>query len=113
MTHSFAVPYEGIGDLAIEVLRRWGLVIETPDMSPGGFCIGWQAEPVARLDRGPVPPHEGRPIGDDDALDLDGFQQSTHMSDAFHERWGLPPDEDVFCTGRPSLGWFPRNDGNR
>lgn len=99
VTQSFAVPYEGIDDLAAEVFHRWGLVIETPDMSPGGFCIGWRAEPVARPHRYALPLPEGTVPGDDDVLDLDGFQQSAYMSDAFHHRWDLPPEGEVFCTG--------------
>ena len=55
VTQSFGVPYEAVNDLANEVLRRWGLVIETPKMDPGGYCIGWRAEPIDRLDRGPYP----------------------------------------------------------
>lgn len=106
VTHAFGVPYEAVDDLANEVFVRWGLIIQTPQMAPGGFCIGWRAEPVARLDRGPQPLPEDLITEDGDMLDLDGFQQSTHMSAAFHLRWGLPPDPDVMCTGRPPMGWF-------
>lgn len=112
VTHSFGVPYESVGDLAGEVLRRWNLVIETPRMTPGGFCIGWQAEPVERLDRGPQPlptdvvPAEDAVPAEDDVLDLDGFQQSALMPDAFRRRWGLPPDPDVECDRRTHVGWF-------
>lgn len=106
VTQAFGVPYEAVGDLANEVLIRWGLIIETPEMATGGFCIGWRAEPIARLDRGPQPLAEHTTLDDDEVLDLDGFQQSPHMSTAFHHRWGLPPDPDVVCTGRPPIGWF-------
>ena len=109
VTQAFGVPYEAAHDLANEVLIRWGLIIQTPQMSPGGFCIGWRAEPVARLDRGPQPPPEHLIAEDGDVVDLDGFQQSTHMSVAFHHRWGLPPDPAVMCTGRPPMGWFGPN----
>lgn len=106
VTQAFGVPYEAIGDLANEVFLRWGLVIETPQMAQGGFCIGWRAEPIARLDRGPQPLPEHFVVNPDEALDLDGFQQSAHMSAAFRRQWGLPEDPDVFCTGRPPMGWF-------
>ena len=106
VTHGFAVPYEALGGLANEVFIRWGLIIETPAMSPGGFCIGWRAEPIARLDRAPQPLPEHVITDEDDVLELDGFQQSTHMSKAFHQRWGLPPDPDVMCSGPPPMGWF-------
>ena len=106
VTHWFAVPYEGIGDLAMEVFTRWGLFIETPEMSPGGFCIGWRAEPVVRLNRGPQPLPDHIAVGESEILDLDGFQQSEHMSKAFHQRWGLPPTVESYCTGRSPIGWF-------
>lgn len=106
VTHSFAVPYEGVADLAMEVLSRWGLVIETPKMNPGGFCIGWRAEPVARLDRTPCPLPEHLSPDDGEVLDLDGFQQSALMTEAFRHRWSLPADPDVLCAGRSPIGWF-------
>ena len=109
VTQAFGVPYEAVGDLANEVLIRWGLIIETPQMAPGGFCIGWRAEPVARLDRGPQPPPELIVPEEGEVLDLDGFQQSTHMSVPFHLGLFLPPDPDVVCTGRPPMGWFGPN----
>lgn len=74
--------------------------------TPGGFCVGWRAEPVARLDRGPQQPAAQVAPQEGDVLDLDGFQQSPHMSTAFHHRWGLPPDHDVVCSTRPPIGWF-------
>ena len=54
VVRSFAVPYEAVGSLAAEVWLRWGLTIDTRNLNAGGFCIGWQAEPVALLDRGPI-----------------------------------------------------------
>ena len=101
VTHSFAVPYESVGDLAGEILRRWGLVVETPDMVPGGFSMGWRAECVARLDRGPL---DGGPGSEE--LRLTGFQQTQHMSEDFNRCWGIGDQPEVFCTGRPQLGWF-------
>jgi len=106
VTHSFGVPYEAVHDLANEVLLRWGLAIETPKMSPGGYCIGWRAEPIVRLDRGPRPLPEHMVPADDDMLDLDGFQQSDQMSAAFLHRWGVASEADVMCSGRPIIGWL-------
>ena len=104
VTHSFAVPYESVDDLAVEIFRRWGLVVETPEMVPGGFSFGWRAECVARLDRGPI---DGVPARDDgEDLRLTGFQQTEHMSDAFNKRWAIGEQPEVFCTGRPAIGWF-------
>ena len=45
MTHSFAVPYESVDDLAVEILRRWGLVVEVPEMVPGGFAMDGAPSP--------------------------------------------------------------------
>ncbi len=106
VTHSFAVPYESVDDLAVEILRRWGLVVEVPEMVPGGFAIGWRAEPVARLDRGPI---DGVMGVDGEDLSLTGFQQTEHMSDAFNRRWSIGDEPEVFCTGRPPMGWFGPN----
>ena len=106
VTQSFGVPYEAVNDLANEVLRRWGLVIETPKMNPGGYCIGWRAEPVARRDRGPLPLPESLVPAEGDVLDLDGFQQAAHMSEAFCRRWGIPTEDDSMCCGRPMMGWL-------
>ena len=55
VTRMVAVPYEALGGLADEANRRWGIDLISVDMQPGGFCIGWMAEPVAFLDRGPRP----------------------------------------------------------
>lgn len=106
VTQTFGVPYEAVGDLANEVLVRWGLVIETPKMTPGGFCIGWRAAPVRRLDRGPqqLPAHLAP--GDGEVLNLTGFQETADMSAAFCHRWGLPVELDSMCSGRPFVGWF-------
>jgi hypothetical protein len=106
VTHSFAVPYETVNDLAVEIFRRWGLVVETPEMVPGGFSIGWRSECVARLDRDPLEMPAGTPTDEADELDLRGFQQSAHMSAAFNKRWGIVDEPEVFCSGRPALGWF-------
>lgn len=104
VTHSFAVPYESVDDLAVEIFRRWGLVVDTPEMVPGGFSVGWRAECVARLDREPL---DGAPESDDgEDLRLTGFQESEHMSDAFNRRWGIGEQPVVFCGGQPPLGWF-------
>lgn len=103
VTHAFAVPYESVDDLAVEILRRWGLVVETPEMVPGGFSIGWRAECVARLDREGL---DVPAVSSTDDLRLTGFDQSAHMSAAFNRRWAIGDDRDVFCTGRPPLGWF-------
>lgn len=106
VTQTFAVPYEAVNGLAAEVLIRWGLTIETPDMSPGGFCMGWRAEPIGRLDRRPAAIPDHLIAVDDETLGLDLFQQSAHMSDAFRRRWGLAQEPEVFCDGRPAIGWF-------
>ncbi len=103
VSHSFAVPYESVDDLAVEIFRRWGLVVETPEMVPGGFAIGWRAECVARLDREPI---DGVSGNDGEDLGLTSFQQTEHMSDAFNKRWAIGDEPEVFCTGRPRLGWF-------
>ncbi len=106
VTHSFAVPYESVGDLAVEILVRWGLFVDTSEMVPGGFAIGWRAEPVARLDRGPI---DGVMGVDGEDLSLTGFRQTEHMSDAFNRRWSITDEPEVFCTGRPPMGWFGPN----
>jgi len=107
VTRSFAVPYESVDGLADEVQRRWGLRINTSKMDPYGFCIGWQAEPVARLDRLPLPVEERlRPDGETDAdLDLDGFQFSEWASPAFRARWQIADERATACTGRVTIGW--------
>ena len=109
MTHSFAVPYESVNDLAAEIFQRWGLVVETPEMVPGVFSIGWRAECVARLDRDPLEMPASSPTDEADELDLRGFQQSAHMSPAFNKRWGIGDEPEVFCSGRPPMGWFGPN----
>ena len=106
VTQSFGVPYEAVNDLANEVLRRWGLVIETPKMDPGGYCIGWRAEPIVRLDRGPHPLPDHMVPADGEVLDLDGFQDSDEMSAAFRHRWGVASEPEVMCSGRPMMGWY-------
>ena len=109
VTHSFAVPYESVNDLAAEIFQRWGLVVETPEMVHGVFSIGWRAECVARLDRDPLEMPASSPTDEADELDLRGFQQSAHMSPAFNKRWGIGDEPEVFCSGRPPMGWFGPN----
>ena len=110
VVRSFAVPYEAVGSLAAEVWLRWGLTIDTRNMNAGGFCIGWQAEPVALLDRGPIESADSTTeVASDrtsEVLDLDGFQQTDEMTPEFLRRWGLTHDDDAFCTGRSPIGWF-------
>jgi hypothetical protein len=105
VTHAFMVPYEANHDLRSEIRRRWGLDANVSDMVPGGFAIGWRARAIRHLDRGPVPNVRFVPAHDE-ILDLDGRQQSAHMSEAFVERWGLGAEPEVFCSGRPAIGWF-------
>lgn len=111
VTRSFAVPYESVDGLAAEVQRRWGLRIDTSRMNPHGFCIGWQAEPVARLDRSPLSVDERlRSEGETDTdLDLDGFQFSEWVSPAFRARWQLTDGASPPCTGRARVGWSGAN----
>jgi len=109
VTHSFAVPYESVNDLAAEIFRRWGLVVETPEMVPGGFSIGWRAEGVDRLDRSALETSPVLVTEEPDEVDLSGFQQSAHMSAAFNKRWGIVDEREVFCSGRPRMGWFGPN----
>jgi hypothetical protein len=109
VTHSFAVPYESVNDLAVEIFGRWGLVVETPEMVPGGFSIGWRAECVERLDRSALGTLPAMGTDGSDELDLSGFQQSAHMSAAFNKRWGIDDEREVFCSSRPRMGWFGPN----
>lgn len=103
VTSSFAVPYEALGGLVAEVQARWGLLIEPDSLPPGGFCVGWRAEPVAWLDRGlAADPLDGA-VED---LRLDGFQFTQECSPLFRRCWGLPEEEPHWCDGRPRLGWF-------
>lgn len=48
----------------------------------------------------------GTPTDEADEFDLRGFQQSAHMSAAFNKRWGNVDEREVFCSGRPPMGWF-------
>lgn len=108
---SFAVPYESVDSLAAEVMRRWGLEIQTRNMSPNGFCIGWQAEPIARLDREPLPvaaPTAGDHNGIEVLADLDGLQFGDELTPAFRSRWQLPDGHNTLCSGRAPIGWFDR-----
>lgn len=111
VVRSFAVPYESVDSLAAEVMCRWGLAIQTDDMSPNGFCIGWQAEPVARLDRGPLPMTDPASASADlegvvISTDLDGFQFGLELTATFRTRWQLPDDDNILCGGREPIGWF-------
>ena len=106
-----AVPYEGLGDLTLEVPRRWGVALESIDMNPGGFCIGWMAEPVEYLNAGPLPLPErlASQVTFDSVIDLTGWQFGTDLSPAFRARWGLAEhdlSDEHLCTGRAPLGWF-------
>lgn len=103
VTRMVAVPYEGLGDLMVEAKKRWGVDLQSIDMNPGGFTIGWMAMPIERLDRGP--------LSDDPALRLDGWQFGAEVTPEFRRNWGLPEhDESVphFCTGKAPIGWFER-----
>jgi hypothetical protein len=103
VTQSFAVPFEALGGLVAEVRLRWGLEIEPGTLPPGGFCVGWRAEPVERVDRRPMLDVVDAAPED---LHLDGFQFSHECSPLFRRCWGLPDAEAHWCDGRPRLGWF-------
>ena len=114
VTASFAVPYEDVGALAGGGARRGGLGDDVGDLPRSGYCVGWRAEPLARLDRR-LGPQRLAPLGtaatdagsDPHAdLRLDGFQLTTALSSEFLRRWGLDDDGAPWCTGRPRLGWF-------
>jgi hypothetical protein len=121
VTRMVAVPYEALDGFADEVHRRWDISLESIDMQPGGFCIGWMAEPVARLDRTAreLPDYMQRSLAPGETLDLDGWQFGGELTAAFRYRWGLPahdPSDEHFCTGRAPIGWFgdpPRPAGTR
>ena len=111
VTHMVAVPYEALDGFADEVNRRWGITLLSIDMQPGGFCIGWKAEPVAYLNRAPrqLPDYLERSLEPGESLDLNGWQFGSGLSAAFRYRWGLPerdPSDQHFCTGRAPIGWF-------
>jgi hypothetical protein len=106
-----AVPYEALDGFAAEVQRRWGIHLISVDMNPGGFCIGWMAKPIERLNRGPRTLTERlhRTVQPDENLDLTRWQFGEQLSPAFRYRWGLPevdPSDQHLCTGRAPLGWF-------
>lgn len=105
VTHCFLVPYEAVNDLAVEVLGRWGLSIQTPNMVPGGFCIGWRAEPIEHLDRGPLVPAAELILAEGESIDLTGFQHGYDLTPNFRSHWGLPDEPERFCSGA-RLGWF-------
>lgn len=103
VVRSCAVPYEGVAELRSEVERRWGIPITIDTMVPSGFCIGWQAEPVRRLDRRRIyPPGRARPS--DDELALTGAQWTADASAVFREAWQLDDDAPE-VVGR-QIGWF-------
>jgi len=111
VTRMVAVPYEGLEGLADEAEKRWGVELMSINMSPGGFTIGWMAQPLEWLDRGPrpLPDHLARTVDANESLDLDGWQFGTQLSPAFRYRWGLPehdPSDEHFCTGKAPVGWF-------
>lgn len=111
VTASFAVPYEAVGSLAHEVSRRWGLTVDTGDLPPSGYCVGWRAEPIARLDREPIQEldHEtGIRLNNNARFRLDGFQFTTDLPEGFLRHWGIEDDTSPWCSGRPRLGWFAR-----
>lgn len=103
VTHSFAVPYEAVDDLAAEVERRWGLDIEIGTLPGSGYCVGWRAELVERIDR-TLASDPLDTSGED--LRLDGFQLTNDASPLFTRRWDLTTEEPHWCTGIPRLGWF-------
>lgn len=107
VVRSCAVPYEHTRDLAIEVERRWGIPVDTHDMVRTGFCIGWMAQPVRRLDRRALPVREGYVPVPGEELELTGEQYSHVMSSEFQRRWQIDPfDEPLYTGGRVPLGWF-------
>ena len=110
VTHTFSVPYEASGGLKGEILRRWGLNANVSEMVAGGFSIGWRAEYVARLDRGPVLIPDRLMSDEGETLELTGDQQSAHASAAFRHRWGIDPEPELMCSGRAAIGWFGPSD---
>jgi len=110
VTHCFSVPYESSLDLANEIARRWGVNADISEMLPSGFGVGWRAEFVERLDRGPRAMPDWEPCEGDEDLDLKHFQLSEHMTESRRQCWSLEPEPEVWCTGRPPLGWFGPDD---
>lgn len=109
VTRCHAVPYEASASLAIETERRWGLRPEVAELGDGGFAIGWQAEPVARLDLSPNDIESKGCVTDD--LSLTGYQFLSEVGPFFRRRWGLDTlegldDDDAWCSWcwRPA-GW--------
>jgi len=100
---SFAVPYEAVHDLALEVFLRWGLAIDTGTLPPSGYCVGWKAAPRTLRSSGLEPDPEDR-SGED--LALSGFQFTADASPLFMRRWGLRAEEPHWCTGQVEVGWF-------
>ena len=107
VTHTFSVPYESSRDLQNEIRRRWGIDTIVEDLVGGGFCIGWRARCVARLDREPRALRDGTISPEGEVLELTpGFLQSDHMTDNFRYRWAIDVEPEVWCTGKPAIGWF-------
>ena len=106
VTHCFSVPYESSLDLRHAITRRWAVDPDVSEVVPSGFAIGWRAKFVEQLDRGPIDMPDWEPSEGDDTLELTGRQQTEHMSRNFRRCWALGPEPEVWCTGRPPLGWF-------
>jgi hypothetical protein len=105
VVESFAVPYEAVDDLALEVFLRWGLAIDTGTLPPSGYCVGWRARPIERCSTTLAPDLDDT-SGED--LSLNGFQFTTEASPQFLRRWSLPTPATHWCTGRVEFGWFSR-----
>lgn len=107
VTRSCAVPYEAAQSLALETKRRWALLPDVSDLPPQGFAVGWHAEPVAWLDRGPIDIEVVEGVSD--GLGLTGFQMLDDTGPFFRRRWQLDDlveDSDGWCAQcwRPT-GW--------
>jgi hypothetical protein len=102
-----AVPYEHSSDLALEVEARWGVPVVVDQMARSGWCIGWMAQPVRRLDRTALPVRADYVAVRGEELDLTGEQYSHVMSSEFRRRWQMDPfDEPIYLGGRVPIGWF-------
>jgi hypothetical protein len=107
VTRCYAVPYEGAESLAFETKRRWNLLPDVTELPPQGFAIGWQAEPVERLDRGPLDIEAIEGVSD--SLDLTEFRMLDETGPFFRRRWQLDDlveEPDGWCAHcwRPT-GW--------
>lgn len=110
VTHSFGVPYESSLDLRSAIATRWAIDADIHELVPSGYAIGWRAKFVERLDRGPIDLPGWEPSEGDDSLELTQFQQSEHATKNFRRCWALEPEPEVWCTGRPTLGWLGPDD---